>query len=54
MKEMDIEKDLIFKMPPKKQYKIELNINNIKQAIPKFFSEDFKIEDKDIKRQDRH
>ena len=50
---MDVEKDLILKMSPKKKYRIELIINNIKKAIPKFFSEDFKIEDKDIKRQDR-
>jgi len=37
-----IEKEIIFKMPPKRKYTVELELKSIKKATPNFVEEDFR------------
>ena len=38
----DIEKDIIFRMPPKRKYTKEFELKSVKKATPNFIEEDFK------------
>ena len=40
--EDDIEKEIIFKMPPKRKYTVELELKSIRKATPNFVEEDFR------------
>ena len=40
--EDEIEKEIIFKMPPKRKYTVELELKSIRKATPNFVEEDFR------------